>query len=135
MSSPISLTVLLSQPSLCTRGSNLQFLSKTMTVVWAVIVSEEWIISATRRAQLRVDSPSFWTQCSKSTILVARRQVLWKFLMNFSLRSADTSQTYPLFQTLLLLFFPHSCMIWMKLTRTNADFIRAAFMVLLCAGK
>ena len=47
----------------------------------------------------------------------------------------DTSQTYLLFQTLLLLFCPHSCMIWTKLTRTNAVFSRAACMVLLCAGK
>src|SRR3954463_7599388 len=87
MSSPMLLTVLLSQPSLCTRGSNLQFLSKTITAVWDVIVSEECIISYARRAQLRVDFPSFWTQCSKSTIIVALLQVPWKFLMKFSLRS------------------------------------------------
>src|SRR3954465_5372766 len=86
MSSPMSLTFLLSRTSLCTRGSNLQFLSKTITAVWDVIVSEEWIISDTRRAQLRVDSPSFWTQCSKSAVVVALLQVPWKFLMNFSLR-------------------------------------------------
>src|SRR4051812_31103152 len=42
---------------------------------------------------------------------------------------ADTSQTYLLFQTLLLLFCPHSCMIWTKLTRTNAVFSRAVCMV------
>src|ERR1041385_3243589 len=47
----------------------------------------------------------------------------------------DTSQTYLLFQTLLLLFFPHSCTIWTKLTRTNDVFSRAVYMVLLCAGK
>src|ERR1041385_3855391 len=47
----------------------------------------------------------------------------------------DTSQTYLLFQTLLLLFCPHSCMIWTKLTRTNAVFSRATCMVYLCAGK
>src|SRR3954466_4722382 len=86
MSSPTSLTVLLSRPSLCTQGSNLQFLSKTITAVWVVIVSEECIIYDARRAQLRVDSPSFWTQCSKSIIVVALLQVPWKFLMNFSLR-------------------------------------------------
>src|SRR4051812_31101504 len=45
------------------------------------------------------------------------------------------SQTYLLLQTLLLLFCPHSCMIWTKLTRTNAVFSRAACMVLLCPGK
>src|SRR3954463_4971300 len=45
------------------------------------------------------------------------------------------SQTYLLFQTLLLLFCPHSCMIWTKLTRTNDVFSRAICMVLLCAGK
>ena len=33
------------------------------------------------------------------------------------LGGVDTSQTYLLFQTLLLLFWPHSCMIWTKLTR------------------
>src|SRR3954463_5107389 len=89
MSSPMLLTVLLSRPSLCTRGSNLQFLSKTITAVWAVIVSEEWFISEAHHAQLRVDSPSFWTQCSKSTIVVALLQVPWKFLINFSLRSVQ----------------------------------------------
>ena len=47
----------------------------------------------------------------------------------------DTSQTYLLFQTLLILFWPHSCMIWTKLTRTDAVFSRAACMVYLCAGK
>src|SRR3954469_16488657 len=51
------------------------------------------------------------------------------------LGGVDTSQTYLLFQTLFLLIFPHSCMIWTKLTRTNAVFSRAACMVLLCAGK
>ena len=38
----------------------------------------------------------------------------------------DTSQTYLLFQTLLILFWAHSCMIWTKLTRTDAVFSRAA---------
>src|ERR1041385_8027710 len=51
------------------------------------------------------------------------------------LGGVDTSQMYLLFQTLLLLFCPHSCMIWMKLTLTNVVFSRAACMVLLCAGK
>src|SRR3954463_11310221 len=83
------LRIFLSRPSLCTKGSNLQFLSKTITAVWAVIVSEEWTISATRRAQLRANSRSFWTQYSKSTIVVACRQVPWKFLINFSLRSVQ----------------------------------------------
>src|SRR3954467_10941118 len=46
----------------------------------------------------------------------------------------DTSQTYLLFQTLLLLFWSHSCMIWTKLTRTDVVFSRAASAVLLCAG-
>ena len=50
------------------------------------------------------------------------------------LGGVDTSQTYLLFQTLLLLFWPHSCMIWTKLTRTGAVFSRAASVVLLCAG-
>src|SRR3954471_23964722 len=45
-----------------------------------------------------------------------------------------TSQTYLLFQTLLLLFWLHSCMIWTKLTRTDVVFSRAATSVLLCAG-
>src|SRR3954468_17510044 len=51
------------------------------------------------------------------------------------LGGVDTSQTYLLFQTLLPLFCPHSCMIWTKLTRTNVVFSKAACMVLLCAGK
>ena len=42
---------------------------------------------------------------------------------------------YLLFQTLLILFWPHSCMIWTKLTRTDAVFSRAACMVYLCVGK
>src|ERR1043165_2215195 len=46
----------------------------------------------------------------------------------------NTSQTYLLFQTLLLLFWLHSCMIWTKLTRTDAVFSRAASAVLYCAG-
>src|SRR4051812_38364193 len=46
----------------------------------------------------------------------------------------DTSQMYLLFQTLLLLFWLHSCMIWTKLTRTDAVFSKAASAVLLCAG-
>ena len=44
------------------------------------------------------------------------------------------SQTYLLFQTLLLLFCLHSCMIWTKLTRTDAVFSRATSAVLFCAG-
>src|SRR3954463_6824667 len=42
----------------------------------------------------------------------------------------DTSQTYLLFQTLLLLFWLHSCTIWTKLTRTDAVFSRAAVLFL-----
>ena len=44
------------------------------------------------------------------------------------------SRTYLLFQTLLLLFWPHSCMIWTKLTRTDVVFSRATSAVLFCAG-
>src|SRR4051812_36447388 len=44
------------------------------------------------------------------------------------------SQTYLLVQTLLLLFWLHSCMIWTKLTWTDAVFSRAASAVLYCAG-
>src|SRR3954467_10780284 len=46
----------------------------------------------------------------------------------------DTSQTYLLFQTLLLLFWLHSCMICTKLTRTDAVFSRATSVVFFCAG-
>src|SRR3954464_11389360 len=46
----------------------------------------------------------------------------------------DTSQTYLLFQTLLLLFWLHSCMIWTKLTRTDVVFSRATNVVFYCAG-
>src|SRR3954470_24797868 len=52
-----------------------------------------------------------------------------------ALMPVDMSQTYLLFQTLFLLFCPHSCMIWTKLTRTNAVFSRASCMVYLCARK
>ena len=67
------------------------------------------------------------------------RPVRWTELLEdkqyAKLGGVDTSQTYLLFQTLLILFWPHSCMIWTKLTRTDAVFSRAACMVLLCAGK
>src|SRR3954464_10344652 len=46
----------------------------------------------------------------------------------------DMSQTYLLFQILLLLFWLHSCMIWTKLTRTDAVFRRATSVVFFCAG-
>src|ERR1043165_2376162 len=46
----------------------------------------------------------------------------------------NTSQTYLLFQTLLLLFWLHSCMIWTKLTRTDVVFSRATSAVLYCVG-
>src|SRR3954466_4568070 len=51
-----------------------------------------------------------------------------------STEGVDMSQTYLLFQTLLLLFWLHSCMIWTKLTRTDAVFSRATSVVLYCAG-
>ena len=41
---------------------------------------------------------------------------------------------YLLFQTLLLLFWLHSYMIWMKLTRTDAIFSRATSAVFFCVG-
>ena len=67
------------------------------------------------------------------------RPVRWTELLEdkqyAKLGGVDTSQTYLLFQTLLLLFWPHSCMIWTELTRTDAVFSRAACMVLMCAGK
>src|SRR4051812_47155080 len=50
------------------------------------------------------------------------------------LGGVDTSQTYLLFQTLLLLFLPHSSMIRTKLTWTDVVFSRASCMVFLCAG-
>ena len=50
------------------------------------------------------------------------------------MQASDTSQTYLLFQTLLLLFWPHSCMIWTKLTQTDAVFSRATSLVFFCAG-
>src|SRR4051812_4591781 len=50
------------------------------------------------------------------------------------LGGVDTSQTYILFQTLLLLFWLHSCMIWTKLTRTGAVFSRATNAIFFCAG-
>src|SRR3954464_11982112 len=44
------------------------------------------------------------------------------------------SRTYLLFQTLFLLFWLHSCMIWKKLTQTDAVFSRATSAVFFCAG-
>ena len=46
----------------------------------------------------------------------------------------DTSQTYLLFQTLLLFLWPHSCMIWTKLTWTDAVFSRSTSAIFYCAG-
>src|SRR3954470_7923084 len=54
--------------------------------------------------------------------------------MNTLPLGTDTSQTYLLFQTLLLLFWLHSCMIWTKLTRTDAVFCRATSAIFFCAG-
>src|SRR4051812_19182769 len=48
--------------------------------------------------------------------------------------ASDTSQTYLHFQTLLLLFWLHSCMIWTKLTRTDAIFSRATSADFFCPG-
>src|SRR3954471_20454012 len=47
---------------------------------------------------------------------------------------ADTSEMYLLFETLLLLFWLHSCMIWTKLTRPDVVFSRATSDVFFCAG-
>src|SRR3954462_9694677 len=46
----------------------------------------------------------------------------------------DTSQSYLLFQTLLLLFWLHPCMIRAKLTRTDDVFSRSTSDVFFCAG-
>src|ERR1044072_5478514 len=62
---------------------------------------------------------------SSSLNSIAWRQAIVK------LGGVDTSQTYLLFQTLLLLFWLHSCMIWTKLTRTDTVFSSA---ILLCAS-
>ena len=47
----------------------------------------------------------------------------------FKLGGVDTSPSYLLFQTLLPLFWTLTCMIWMKLTRTDAVFSRIAMML------
>src|SRR3954471_9606289 len=52
---------------------------------------------------------------------------------SYNLLLGDTSQTYLLFQTLLLLFWLHSCIIWTKLTRTDVVFSRAISVVFFCA--
>ena len=44
----------------------------------------------------------------------------------------DTSPSYLLFQTLLRLFWPVICMIWMELTRIDAVFSRIAMVLFLC---
>src|SRR4051812_8482246 len=61
------------------------------------------------------------------------RKIVWPRRL-FTVQIVDTSQTYLLFQTLLLLFWLHSCMIWAKLTRTDAVFNRAASAVLYSPG-
>ena len=56
------------------------------------------------------------------------RPTLAKF-MAASHYAYDTSPTYLLFQTLLPLFWTITCMIWMKLTRTDVVFIRTTMML------
>src|SRR5215216_6368183 len=45
----------------------------------------------------------------------------------------DTSKTYLLSQTLLLLFLLYTCVIWMQLMRTDAVFSRIALLSTFCA--
>ena len=47
----------------------------------------------------------------------------------FKLGGVDTSPTYLLFQTILPLFWTLTCMIWMKLTQTDAVFSRTAMVL------
>ena len=50
-----------------------------------------------------------------------------------SLGGVDTSKTYLLSRTLLLLFLLYTCVIWMQLMRTNAVFSRIALVSTFCA--
>ena len=53
----------------------------------------------------------------------------FKDKQRFKLGGVDTSPTYLLFQTLLPLFWNLTCMICMKLTRTDAIFSRTAMVL------
>jgi hypothetical protein len=53
----------------------------------------------------------------------------------FKLGGVDTSPTYLLFQTLLPLFWPLICMIWIELTRTDDVFSWIAMVSFLCRNK
>ena len=50
----------------------------------------------------------------------------------FKLGGVDTSPTYLLFQTLLPLFWTPTCMIWMKLTRTDVVFAKLPWCCFTC---
>ena len=84
---------------------------------------------------------AYWHQMNQKSLskFSLLRSVRWTELLEdkkyAKLGGVDTSQTYRLFQTLLLLFWPHSCMIWMKLTRTNAIFSRTSMVLFLCRNK
>ena len=77
-----------------------------------------------------------WTEEARNAFLAVSYLVIWRHpVPDLAMRRvSDTSQTYLLFQTLLLLFWLHSCMIWTKLTRTDVVFSRAASAILYCAG-
>ncbi len=59
----------------------------------------------------------------------------WQYLkrLDRGVRTSDTSKTYLLSRTLLLLFLLYTCVIWIQLTRTDAVFSRIVLVSTFCA--
>ena len=83
---------------------------------------ECWLYIFTTTRANRVCKSFFFITFSLSTELLEDKQ-------RINLGGVDTSPSYLLFQTLLPLFWTLICMIWMKLTRTDAVFSRTAMVL------
>ena len=96
--------------------------------LWSCWKSEyELDIIATTRSN-RVRRSFSFVSFSLSTELLEDKQ-------GFKLGGVDTSPSYILFRTLLPLFWTLICMIWMELTRTDADFSRIGMVLVLFRNK
>ena len=93
--------------------------------LWSCWKSEYELDIITTTRSNRVRKSFSFVSFSLSTELLEDKQ-------RFKLGGVDTSPTYLLFQTLLPLFWTLTCMIWMKLTRTNAVFSRTPWCHFMC---
>ena len=93
--------------------------------MWLVIIFAEYLNDGFTYLQQQEQIEFvkvFFITFSLSTELLEDKQ-------RFKLGGVDRSPTYLLFQTLLPLFWTLTCMIWMKLTQTNAVFSRTAMVL------